>query len=55
MLEIIVLFIIHLFSAALGLCGCVPAFSSCAEWGLLSRCGAQALIAVASLVAEQGF
>ena len=31
----------HLFIycwAGLGLCRCTPAFSSCGEWGLLSRC-----------------
>ena len=33
---------IYLFMAALGLRCCVWAFSSCGEWGLLFRCGAQA-------------
>ena len=28
--------------AALGLRGCMQAFSSCGEWGLLSSCGARA-------------
>ena len=32
---------IYLFLAALGLGCCLPAFSSCSEWGLLSNCGAQ--------------
>ena len=34
------------FLAALGVCCCMQAFSSCGEWGLL--------LAVASLVAEHG-
>ena len=34
----------------LGLCCCMHGFSSCIEQGLLCSCGAQALIAVASLV-----
>ena len=44
----------YLFLAALGLCCCVRAFSSCGERGLLfvSVCGL--LIVVASLVGEHG-
>ena len=38
---------IYLFMAALGLCCCVRAFSSCDEGGLL-------FVEVASLVAEHG-
>ena len=57
------LFIYYLSLAALGLCCCAWAFSSCGEWGLLfvvvrgashcggfSCCGAQALGARASVV-----
>ena len=51
----------YLFFAALGLCCCVWAFSSCSEWGLLfvAVCGLLIavrglLIVVASLVAEHG-
>ena len=40
--------------AALGLCCCVRAFSSCGEWGLLFVVACGLLIVVASLVAEHG-
>ena len=43
-----------LFLAALGLCCCVWAFSSCSEWGLLFVVVHGLLIAVASLVVEHG-
>ena len=43
---------IYLFLAALGLCCCKQAFSSCGEWGLLFVAVHGLLIAVASLVAE---
>ena len=43
---------IYLFLAALGLCCCVQAFSSCSERGLLFVAGRGLLIAVASLVVE---
>ena len=39
---------------ALGLCCCVPAFSSWGEWGLLFVAVRGLLIAVASLVVEHG-
>ena len=45
---------IYLFLAALVLCCCAPAFSSCNEWGLLFVAVRGLLIAVASLVAEHG-
>ena len=45
---------IYLFLAALGLCCCARAFSSCGERGLLFVALRRLLIAVASLVAEQG-
>ena len=45
---------IYLFLAALGLCCCVRAFSSCGEQGLLFVAVHGLLIAVASLVAEHG-
>ena len=44
----------HLFLAALGLCCCARAFSSCGEPGLLLVAVRGLLIAVASLVAEHG-
>ena len=59
-------FLIYLFVAALGLCCCVRAFSSCSELGLLfvavrgllivvaSPCRAQALGARASVVVARG-
>ena len=43
---------IYLFLAALGLCCCARAFSSCGERGLLFIAVRGLLIAVASLVAE---
>ena len=44
---------IYLFLAALGLCCCARAFSSCGEQGLLFVVVCGLLIAVASLVEEQ--
>ena len=52
-LFIISLFI-YLFLAALGLCCCARAFSSCGDWGLLFAAVRGFLIEVASLVAEHG-
>ena len=43
-----------LFLAALGLCCCAQAFSSCGERGLLFVAMCRLLIVVASLVAEHG-
>ena len=43
---------IYLFMAALGVCCCAWAFSSCGEWGLLFVEVRGLLIAVASLVAR---
>ena len=40
---------IYLFLAALGLCCCAQAFSSCGEWGLLFVAVCRLLIAVAFL------
>ena len=48
----IYLFILYLFLAALGLCCCTWAFSSCGEWELLFVAVRGLLTAVASLVAE---
>ena len=48
-------FLSYLFLAALGLCCCVRAFSSCGEQGLLLVAVRGLLIAVASLVVEHGF
>ena len=46
---------IYVFLAALGLCCCAWAFSSCSEWGLLFVAVCRLLlIVVASLVAEHG-
>ena len=45
---------IYLFLAALGVCSCVQAFSSCSEPGLLFVVVCRLLIAVASLVVERG-
>ena len=45
---------IYLFLAALGLRYCAPAFSSCSKRGLFFVAVHGVLIAVASLVAEQG-
>ena len=44
--------LIYLFLAALGLCCCAWAFSSCGEWGLLFVAVRGLLIAVAFLVVE---
>ena len=49
-LQILFIFIL----AALGLCFCTRAFSSCSEPELLSGCGAWASHVLASLVAEHG-
>ena len=46
------IYFIYLFLAALGLCCCAWAFSSCGEQGLLFVAVRRLLIAVASLVAE---
>ena len=46
--------ILYLFLAALGLCCCAGAFSSCGEQGRLFVAVRGLLIAVASLVAEHG-
>ena len=48
------IYFIYLLLAALGLCCCVWAFSSCGERGLLFVAVRGLLIAVASLVAEHG-
>ena len=48
------LFIYLLFLAALGLCCCVQAFSSCSEWELVFIVVCRLLTAVASLVVEHG-
>ena len=45
---------IYLFLAALGLCCCAWAFSSCGELGLLFVAVRRLLIAAASLVVEHG-
>ena len=45
---------IYLFLAALGLCCCTRAFSSCGEQGLLFIAVHELLIVVASLVVEHG-
>ena len=45
---------IYLFLAALGLCCCTRAFSSCVEPGLLFVVVGGLLIGVASLVVEHG-
>ena len=47
-------FLIYLFLAALGLCFCTRASSSCSERGLLFIVVCRLLLAVASLVAEHG-
>ena len=48
------IYLIYLFLAALALCCCAPAFSSCGKRGLLLVAVRGLLIAVASLVAEHG-
>ena len=45
-------FCLFVFLAALGLCHCAWAFSSCSEWGLLFVAVCGLLLAVASLVVE---
>ena len=52
--NLFILFIYYLFLAALGLCCCVRAFSSCGERGLLFVVVRSLLVAVASLIAEHG-
>ena len=44
----------YIFMAALGLCSCAQAFSSCSEWMLLFVEVRRLLIVVASLVVELG-
>ena len=48
-------FFINLFMAVLGLSCCAGAFSNCGKRGLLFVAVGRLLIAVASLVGEQGF
>ena len=48
------IYLYFLFLAALGLCCCVQAFSSCGEQGLLFVAVRRLLTAVASLVEEHG-
>ena len=48
------IYLFILFLAALGLCCCTRAFSSCGEQGLLFVAVRGLLTAVASLVAEHG-
>ena len=50
----VIIYLFILFLAALGLCCCARAFSSCSEQGLLLVAACGLLIAVASLVAEHG-
>ena len=42
----------YVFLAALGLCGCTRAFSSCSMWGLFFDGVCGLLIVVASLIVE---
>lgn len=44
--------ILLIYFSVLGLCCCMPAFSSCGEGGPLSSCDGGLLLAVAFLVAE---
>ena len=53
-INLFIYLFIYLSLAALGLCCCAWAFSSCSEWGLLFVAVRGLLIAVASLVAEHG-
>ena len=54
-LDYFFIFILYiLFLAALGLCTCVWAFSSCSEQGLLFVVVCRLLVVVDSLVAEHG-
>ena len=46
--------LVNLFTAAVGPCCCVGAFSSCSERGLLVTAVHSLLIVVISLVAERG-
>ena len=48
------IYFIYLFLAALGLCCCAGAFSSCGKQGLLFVAVRRLLIAVVSLVVEHG-
>ena len=48
------LIFLYLFMAARGFHYCVRTFLSCIKLGLLSSCGAQAAMTVASCVAEHG-
>ena len=48
------IYLFYLFLAALGLCCCIRAFSSCRERGLISVVLHGLLIAVASLAVEHG-
>ena len=48
------IYFLNIFLAALGLCCCARAFSSCGERGLLFVAVRGLLIEVASLVAEHG-
>ena len=54
MVFLFIYLFIYLFLAALGLCCCARAFSSCGEQGLLFIVVRGRLIVVASLVAEHG-
>ena len=54
LLALLALFFVFLFLAALGLCCCARAFSSCGERGLLFLVVRRLLIAVASPVVEHG-
>ena len=49
------MYVMYLFWAAMGLCCCTRAFSSCGERGLLFVAVHGLLIAGASLVVERGF
>ena len=53
-IKLFIFKLIYLFLAALGLCCCMQAFSSCGEQGLLFVVVRGLLIAVASLVVECG-
>ena len=53
-LFVCLLLLLFKFLAALGLCSCAWALSSCSEQGLLFVAVRGLLIAVASLVAEHG-
>ena len=49
---LIFIYLVNLFLAALGLCCCAQAFSSCSEQGILFVAACSLLITVASLAAE---